>query len=297
MKKKYKVIILILSLLVLLLAGFVVYLLFFDDGNWRFESWLQEPEQIVLMERGILHNNLNFIDGKDVELVYDFENKEYIKLKEEYDLQSIAGNGSEFEKTKNLMNRFSGRLTHQGNYDNHIPMNALDLLEYSLDNKKHGINCRAKAQILNEMCLSLGIYSRKVWILPYSVYDNECHVVNEIWDSNMNKWIMFDITNNTYWINENKEPLSVIEIRNCIESGTFCTPVAAMDDLKDIERSFRNNYDIFIYIAKNIAYMRYCEVNTVGESEEKWYLCSCSVDVGEANIISEQSIIKSPVNK
>ena len=37
------------------------------------------------------------------------------------------------------MNEYSGRLRHKSDYDNHVEMNALALLEYSLDNKKQGI--------------------------------------------------------------------------------------------------------------------------------------------------------------
>ena len=46
--------------------------------------------------------------------------------------------------------------------------------------------------------LALGIYARKVWIMPNSGYDSDCHVVNEVWDSTLNKWVMLDITNNQY---------------------------------------------------------------------------------------------------
>lgn len=71
------------------------------------------------------------------------------------------------------------------NIDNSVEMTALSLLEYGLDQPERGINCRCKAQILNEMLLALGVYSRKVWIMPESIYDDECHVVNEVWDASI----------------------------------------------------------------------------------------------------------------
>lgn len=145
---------------------------------WSWDSYLQSTDEIYVMESGIIHNNLQFSDGEEVNIKYDFSNSDYTVLKEKYDLESIAKDGSEFDKVMRLMNEFSCRLTHKSDYDNHIEPTALTLLEYSLDNSKQGINCRAKAQILNEICLSLGIYSRKVWIMPYSKYDGDCHVVN-----------------------------------------------------------------------------------------------------------------------
>lgn len=42
-------------------------------------------------------------------------------------------------------------------YDNHIPCDALHLLEFSYEQPDHGINCRNKSKILAECCLALGI--------------------------------------------------------------------------------------------------------------------------------------------
>ena len=160
-----------ISLLVSL--GFNFYL-----TVWKFDSYLQTIDQIQIMTTGILHNDLAFRDGIDYKFIYDFENEAYQQLIGTYGIVSIAGDGSEFEKGLRLMDEFAPRLRHESNFDNHIEINALSLLEYSLDNKNQGINCRCKAQILNEMCLALGIYSRKVWIMPNSLYDRDCHVVN-----------------------------------------------------------------------------------------------------------------------
>ena len=117
---------------------------------------------------------------EDISFSYDFSSHDLPLLLKQYDLEKTAGEGSEFEKALRVMNKFSPRLRHESNYDNSIEIRALPLLEYSLDNKKNGINCRNKAQIFIEMMMSLSIYSRKVWIMPYSGYVNECHVVNEI---------------------------------------------------------------------------------------------------------------------
>ena len=247
------------------------------------------------MEAGILYNELEFKDGEDYVLKYDFDNEEYPKLLEKYSIKKTAGNGTEFEKASALMNEYADRLYHCSDYDNHIDMNALSLLKYSLDNKSQGINCRAKAQILNEMCLALGIYSRKVWIMPNSIYDSECHVVNEIWDSSLNKWIMLDITNNFYWVDENKVPLSILEIRDNIANNKFCTPVSPDDKLNFLKKSLDNNYGNFLYIAKNMVYTVYCSENTVGETKDFYSLIpkAFTRDLKKA-LISKRSVESPP---
>ena len=192
------------------------------------------------------------------------------------------------------MDEYAPRLTHKSNYDNSVDMNALSLLKHSLDNESHGINCRNKAQILNEMCLALGIYSRKVWIMPNSIYDSDCHVVNEVWDTKLGKWVMLDITNNEYWVDENGTPLSVLEIRYKGAMQEFCTPVKPGDRLDDLEGLKEKYIGDFLYIMKNMVYMQYCHRFTVGESEVIYMLFPENLDTKYEMIISEESCERAP---
>lgn len=273
-----------------------------DDSSSpnTFSSFLQSIDQIYIMEAGILQNHLEFRDAEPHEFAYDFTNDEYAELKSKYNIESIAGNGTELEKALRLSNEFAPRLTHESNYDNHVEMNAIALLEYSLDNSSQGINCRAKAQILNEMCLALNLYARKVWIMPNSGYDQDCHVVNEIWDSTLNKWVMIDITSNTYWVDETRTPLSILEIRRKGAMQEFCTPIAIGDKyaLDNLQKTKEKNIETFIYIMKNMAYMRYCSDYTVGEGESRLTLAPKNLELKENNkylLISQSDIEKSPV--
>lgn len=284
------IVIVILSVLLLASVGVNIYLVFDEYG-----CYLQSKEEIYIMESGILRNNLDFAKGENFEISYDLDNAEYPQLIETYAIDEIAGTGTEFEKALRLMNEFAPRLNHKSDYDNSVEMNALSLLEYSLDNKNQGINCRNKAQILNEMCLSLGIYSRKVWIMPNSGYDNDCHVVNEIWDTELNKWVMLDITNNEYWVDENGTPLSILEIRYKGAMQEFCTPVQADDKLDDLERLKDEYISDFLYIMKNLTYIQYCDIYTVGESDTMYLLYPENLDTDYELIISEEASEKSPI--
>lgn len=294
-KNTVKIMIAVLLILVLIASiGFNIYFFFFDEyydifnrSGWK--SYLQSTDQIYIMEAGILKSGLEFKEGKDFTIKYDFDNEEYPLLIEKYKIDEIAGNGTEFEKAKNLMSEFAWRLYHKSNYDNSVDMNAIALLEYSLDNREQGINCLNKAQILNEMCLALGIYSRKVWIVPNSVYDGDCHVVNEVWDTTLNKWVMLDITHNQYWVDENGTPLSVIEIRTKGANQEFCTAVWAGDDLSDLQRSKAENIGSFLYIMKNMYRIQYCDTQTVGESEDRYFLSPKNFEP-EYEYVLEQAI-------
>lgn len=297
MKKRFKILIATLVVLLALCIGFIIYIAFGGGDSLFWMSYQQSPNEIYNMESGIIYNCLEFHEGQAYKLNYDFSNQAYGELRDKHNLVEIAQTGNEFGKAKNLMNEFSNRLTHKSNYDNHIETNALALLNYSLDNKKYGINCRAKSQILNEMCLSLGIYARKVWIMPISIYDSDCHVVNEIWDSSLHKWIMFDITSNMYWVDENGNPLSILEIRDKIANQDFCTPVNPGDNLKDLKKSLNNNFDNFLYIAKNMVFMQYCDTYTTNESEKSYFLYPTNLAnlATDYDIISKEAIEASPI--
>lgn len=246
------------------------------------------------MESGVIKTLEEFRRGRNVRLKYDFENPLYKDLLSKYDIEKTAGEGSELERAMRLTDEYAGRLTHKSNYDNSVPMNSAALLEYSLDNPKQGINCRNKAQILNEMCLALGIYARKVWLMPNSVYDGDCHVVNEVWDTKKQKWIMLDITSNTYWVDENGEPLSVLEIRGKISDQQFCTPVSPEDKLDNLQKSLGKNYGTFLYIAKNSVWFEYCAEYTVGEAERGYRLFPKNIDSDYRYFISEKAVNACP---
>ncbi|MBO4914890.1 MAG: transglutaminase domain-containing protein [Oscillospiraceae bacterium] len=284
----------VLALVLICSLGFNIYMVLGGDSIlWK--TYLQSPEEIKIMELGVIAAHAEFREGEDFVFSYDFDHEEYPTLLEKYAVSSIAGNGSEFERASRLMNAFSKRLAHTSNVSiTPDQMNALYLLEYSLDQKNHGIFCRAKSQILNEMCLALGIYARKVWINPISKYDSDCHVVNEVWDSSYNKWIMLDITNNTFWIDREGTPLSVLEIRDLLANNEFCTPAFPSDDLSNPDRLANKHIDNYLYIAKNMVYTYYLDRNTVGETGSFYVLFPKNLDTKREQFVSRDSVEAPP---
>lgn len=208
-------------------------------------------EQFLYVYAGILFENKEFEEGNSDEVVYRFDCPEFITLKEKYDLEKIAGQGSEFARAKRLLRHFAPRLRHSPWYDGHVPCNALSLLEYSLDNPEQGINCATKSKILEECCLALGIYARRVCLMPFSPYDFDNHVVTEIYDKTLQKWIMLDPTTDGFFIDENKTPLSVLEIRRNFAADEFVTFVSSAARLTDLRRLQAKNVEENTYICKN----------------------------------------------
>ena len=224
---------------------------------------------------GILFHNQDFEQGNSEENIYEFHCPEFEELRNKYALVKVAGKGSDFVRAKRLLHYLAPRLTHSPWYDNHIPCNALQLLEYSLDNPEHGINCLNKAKILAECCLALGIYARRVRILPYSPYDFDNHVVTEIYDRTLEKWIMLDPTTDGFFIDEEKMPLSLPEMRSKFAKGEFITFVRTTDSLKDIHRLRDKHLDTNLYICKNLFWFQVEQYASFGEKGEFLYFVPC----------------------
>lgn len=284
-----------LILLCLLLAsiGCNIYFVFFQKSP--IISYIQSKEEVYNMECGIIKNCEKFRTTENTTIIYKFHEDSYSALREKYEIESIAGDGSEFEKALNLMNTFSQRFSHNGSFQEYTKeMNVVELLDYALDKPQNGIFCRAKAQIFNEMFLALNIYSRKLWIKPLSVYDDECHVVNEIWDNVYNKWILLDTTNNLYWIDENGLPLSALEVREKFAKQDFVTPVKPGDPVSDLNK-LHDKYESFIlYTAKNMVYLQYFLEYGEGEADVVYALLPENMELGDDRLISESAIQAPP---
>ena len=245
------------------------------------ENW----NELLNIYRGILFHNLEFSAGRNAKLIYDFACPQFTVLKEKYHLENIAKQGSELEKAIRLLNFFAPRMTHKGDFRNKIGCNAIDLLDYSLDQPEHGINCLNKSKILQECCLALGIYARRIWLMPYSPFDTENHVVTEIYDFNLKKWIMLDMTSNGYFHNADVLPLSVIEIRRNIVKDNACEFVKTapthekfFSDMQ-MERLYYKQY-----FAKNLFYF-YAEAhNEFGNNNKRFCFIPKNFDL-EKNMI------------
>lgn len=162
----------------------------------------EETEVLYNVYRGILRNNRSFQPGKSTAVEYRMDCPEYADLLKKYPFEKIAGKGTDLQRAIRVLKYLSPKLTHSPWYDGHVDCNALALLDYSLDKPEQGINCLNKAKILEEVCLALGIYARRVRFLPYSPFDFDCHVVTEIYDRSQEKWYMLDPTTNGYLVDE-----------------------------------------------------------------------------------------------
>lgn len=199
--------------------------------------------------------------SSQLEINFKYENHSmFIQLEEKYGLLEIAGNKNTLSKAINLLEWLSTNTYHNGSSTVKISDNALDLLNYSFNNGEScGMNCRALSITLAECCLTIGLKARAVYIMPFSPYDGDNHVVCEVWISELNKWIMLDPTYGSYVMDVDGNILNTYEVRTVLanqEDITFSKEI-------NYNGNFNQNADeIKEYYAKNLFYFSCLEIHT-----------------------------------
>lgn len=140
------------------------------------------------------------------------------KLRDTYDLETIAGRGSEIDRIIYLM-AWVFRLAGHANEPEIPPdLNALNLIPLAKD-KHMLINCFMKTVILNEVYLAMGFPSRWTHLLPHSREEDESHFITSVYSHTLGKWLLMDPDFGTYVTDEEGNILGVAEVRSRLISG------------------------------------------------------------------------------
>jgi hypothetical protein len=155
----------------------------------------------------------------DVKFCYDNGLDDNLKkLRDTYDLESVAGKGSEIDRIINLMSWVYNLVGHENRPEFPKERNAFTLIHMALVEKKQ-INCYMKTIILNEVYLSMGFCSRHTHLLPHHDEAKESHFITSVYSRTLGKWILMDPDFGVYMTDENDNILGVREIRQRIVSG------------------------------------------------------------------------------
>lgn len=201
------------------------------------------------------------------------DNPNLVALRKGFNLDSIAGQGTDVLQILNLMHWIHDLVPHDGMNGNPEVKNAMSMLAVC-KKESRGLNCRGLALVLNECYLSMGIKSRVITCLPKDSLkiDQDCHVINSVYSESLKKWLWIDPTNDAYVMNEKGELLSIEEVRERLISDK---PLILNPDANWNNQSTqtKENY-LENYMAKNL-YILEChsssEYNMETSSEGKTF--------------------------
>lgn len=188
-------------------------------------------------------------------------------LRKTFRLDSIAGYGNEVSRILNLMHWMHNLVPHDGGHGNPEVMNAMNMIAVCAKEKR-GLNCRGLAMALNECYLALGFKSRYVTCLPKDSLriDNDCHVINMVYSTELKKWLWIDPTFDAYVMNEKGELLSIEEVRERIIDGR---PLILNPEANWNHKISQTKEDyLYSYMAKNL-YILECSVSSEYDTETR----------------------------
>lgn len=191
--------------------------------------------------------------------------RDLVRVRQHFNLDSIAGSGDELSKIKNLLLWVHNTVSHDGSSSNPKSKNAIDMVELC-QSQGRGVNCRMMAQILNECYLAMGFKSRFIVCMPRKMI-NDCHVINVVYSNTLDKWVWADPTFNAYVTDENGVMLGIGEVRDRMRNGGqyFLNKEANWNN--QVPQTKEEYLDV--YMAKNLYYVvcpSRSEYNT-----ETWY--------------------------
>ena len=187
-------------------------------------------------------------DGLPTFTYQDSSNENLTDLRNQYQLEAVAGDGEEWSKIVNLLKWVHETLRHDGSSSSPDPETSLNILSYCQESG-NGVNCVMLAIVLNETYLSMGFKSRVIHGNPrHYVYNGEWHAFNMVYSETFGKWVYVDPTTQGYYTNDDGIVLSVAEIRDhlrrdiplhlCDDADYNGRPMSQMDNLHYLSKNF-----------------------------------------------------------
>jgi len=217
-------------------------------GNKYFQAWLDKIKGFDFQV--VLQNSEPYTDARVDSLHFTYASPNSDKLSElrvKLNLDSVAGNGDEISKIKKLTTFVHNYIRHNGSNGNPQPMNGLSFIDLCA-NGKGTLNCRGMAMLLNECLLSMGIPSRYITCYP-KVMENDCHVINAVWSSQLNKWIWMDPSFNAWITDDAGNLLGLSEVRAKLISNE---PLVINPEANHYDSATDKEWYLDYYMTKNL---------------------------------------------
>ena len=219
--------------------------------NGKDSAWTQIAYQIPYLEKLKKAAKYNYSDKRFIPK-FEYQSKEnanLVKIRKDFKLDSIAGEGNEVSQILNLLHWVHNIVRHDGGSDNPTLKNAIDLIKVC-QAEKRGVNCRMMATILNECYLSMGFKSRYITCMPRETDFDDCHVINMVYSNDLKRWIWVDPTFDAYVMDEKGELLGLKEVRERLTNGK--TLILNPEANWNRENSQTKKEYLETYMAKNL---------------------------------------------
>jgi hypothetical protein len=181
------------------------------------------------------------------------DDSELTLLNSRYNLDSICGNGSDFDRSVRLLDWLHRQLKHDGEIvlPDPEPFTTTNILDVSASTHRP-FNCYILAFAMSDIYQAAGFTSRTVACMPFDTADHECHQITMLWNGELHKWILMDPSNDCWFADTAGVPLSPLEIRISMAKRDSLR----LPDCINHNGVTRDKPDYCNYMAKNLFRLR-----------------------------------------
>lgn len=201
--------------------------------------------------------------------------------RQRFNLDSVAGNGDELSRIKNLLHFTHDAVRHDGgSVWPQVPFNFRAFYDVCKEENR-GVNCRFMAMMLAEVLMAEGIPARYLTCIPkYNDTDNDCHVITVAWSKDLGKWVWVDPTFDAWVTDENDVMLSPEEVRSRLIAGQ---PLKLSEGANwNHEQDQTIEHYLYYYMAKNLYILG---SNTINQAEPEGQYSSRKSEVARGKHI------------
>jgi len=175
-------------------------------------------------DRGFLKRFEKYDSNEIHKITYVYERNDssnFDKICDFFNLNSIAGKGTELKKLTNLRHwvytMFQGRGDHTicAPKESRKHWNIFTINE-NMMRSPFTADCGTIALIMTEVLLSMGWKARWIQCLPLDLRQNESHCVTHVWSEEYNKWIIIDAAQDVFYFNSKAIPYGLPDLRDAI---------------------------------------------------------------------------------
>lgn len=215
MKKALKIIGISVAVLVaLLVLALLAAKYLFKEEATSYLLGVQKEQYADLLKKS------NFpADTLTLNPTYCMEDARLAEVKSHFRLDTLFdGTETTYQKALKIQRFVSDTLPHGNPPVMPEQKNAIALFAFADSTRQH-LNCRHHSILMRDMLLSVGIKARFITCLPHDQDDQDCHVVNEVFLPELNKWAIIDSDMDKVLTDMNGVPLSLWELREKLLSG------------------------------------------------------------------------------
>lgn len=88
--------------------------------------------------------------------------------------------------------------------------------------------CADFSDVFDAMALAAGLKVR-TWAFSFEGFGGHGHIFNEVWDERHGRWLMLDVSNNFFPVDEAGRPMSGLEFRERVRRGADDTPMQPVE--------------------------------------------------------------------